>query len=197
MSARRWGIVGTAAVLAMAAACGSSHNAPTDSPSKRDAAVTPDTPVTKMDASVYDFECDDSSPCSTSMVCCTQPNQTPPFACLAPASCPTSDQITCAGPADCAAAPSTPICCGTDVPDGTGEYPNCGITSIGTTCVAATACPTALPSTCAATTMVTLCHVAGDCMDSSYPDCCTFKSGSASLTFCVDSQLAAFGTCHT
>jgi hypothetical protein len=196
MSTRRWTFVCTVAVFALAAGCGSSHNAPIDSPTTRDAATTHDA-TTQQDAGVYDFKCDESSPCSKSMVCCTEPNQTPAFACVAPASCPTADQITCDGPGDCAATPSTPACCGTYVPDGTGSFPSCGITSISATCMAASSCPSTISTTCTATTQVTLCDVASDCTDPTYSQCCTFTSGSASLTFCVDSQLAAFGTCHS
>jgi hypothetical protein len=176
-----------AELLAIAlAACGGSSSSPD---AKRADARPPD-------AAHYDFGCAAGSACETTQVCCTMPGSATTFACVAPASCSASDQITCDGPDECGA--SAPVCCGVDVPDGTGQYPQCGIRSLGTSCTTASACQTHLGQSCTDTSRVQLCHVAADCTDPTNNMCCTFASGSASLTFCIDGTTASLGgaTCH-
>src|SRR5258705_13667750 len=73
-----------------------------------------------IDVGNYDFPCGAGAPCRLDQVCCTMPGATPTFACVAPGSCPAADKITCDGPEDCTGGS---ICCGTDVPAGTGSFP--------------------------------------------------------------------------
>lgn len=149
------------------------------------------------DAPVYDFGCGDTNPCTLSQVCCAMPSgSATTFACVAPGSCPASDKITCDGPDECGG--NTPVCCGVDAQDGTGSYPQCGIASLGTSCTSAAACPTHLAQDCSDTYKVTICHVKADCTDPQYDQCCTFGSGSAALTFCIDQSTAnlAGAVCH-
>ncbi len=184
MCAPRW----TAWLVLAAAACGGSSSG-----TKTDSAVARDG---KSDAGTYDFGCGAGSACSLDTVCCAMPGPTTTFSCVATASCPDADQIHCDGPDECGGA--TPNCCGVYMADGTGTYPQCGIATLGTSCTSAAACPTHLGTSCTATSKVTLCHVKADCTDATNNECCTFVSGAASLTFCIDSTTAAFGqaTCH-
>jgi len=172
--------VAAVSCLAMISDCGSS-GATSDAAAARDAS---------------DFGCAGSAACTGGAVCCAMPGAATTFGCAAPASCTTGDQITCDGPDGCSG--STPVCCGVDVPDGTGTFPKCGIQAIGTSCTSAAACPTQLGTTCSDTSKVVLCHAAADCTDSTYNKCCTFASGGASLTFCTNANTAALGgaTCH-
>jgi hypothetical protein len=184
---RRW-ILGWG-IAAVAACSGSSSGPPADSGSgKHDAPV---------DVSLDDFGCAGGSACASTDVCCAMPGNPFTFACVAQATCPMSQQINCDGPDECGGA--TPICCGVDVPDGTGTYPQCNAASVGTSCTSAAACPTHLGQTCTDTTKVQICHVAAECTDATNNKCCTFVSGAASLTFCIDSFTAQVGgaTCHT
>jgi hypothetical protein len=147
-------------------------------------------------AAVFPFGCAGSAACMTNDVCCAMPGASTTFGCVATASCSAADQITCDGPDGCGG--NTPVCCGTDVPDGTGTYPSCGITSIGTACTSAAACPTHFGGTCSDPSTVQLCHAKSDCTSSQDNLCCTFTSGGASLTFCIDATTAslAHATCH-
>ncbi len=149
-----------------------------------------------VDVGLYDFGCGGNTACSLDTVCCAMPSANTTFGCVASASCPAADQVTCDGPDECGG--TTPICCAVDAQDGQGSYPNCGTSSLGTSCTSAAACPTHLASTCSGAYKVWLCHVATDCTDQNYPECCTFVSGGASLTFCIDSTTAqlAGATCH-
>jgi hypothetical protein len=142
------------------------------------------------------FGCAGSATCTGGTVCCSMPGPTTTFGCVANASCTAPDQIACDGPDGCEG--STPVCCGVDVPDGSGTYPQCGIAALGTSCTAASACATHFATTCSDTSKVQLCHVKSDCTDSTYNECCTFTSGGASLTFCIDATTAGLGgaTCH-
>jgi len=119
------------------------------------------------------------------------------FACVAPASCPSGDQLNCDGPDECAGT-STPVCCGVDVDNGTGQYPSCGVSSIGTSCKTSAECPTHLATSCTDTTTVVLCHEKADCSDPNNPVCCTFTEKTATITFCIDQNTAnaAGATCH-
>ncbi|HUJ61927.1 MAG TPA: hypothetical protein VLX92_25655 [Kofleriaceae bacterium] len=183
------------AVAAAANCGGSSSPNHTDGGTKKDGSGKPvDAPP---DVGSYDFGCAGSAACTLDKVCCTMPNgSATTFGCEAPASCPTGDQITCDGPSECSG--STPVCCGVDVPDGTGTAPNCGLTSLGTSCSSAANCATHLSNNCTDTTKVQLCHTSTDCTDSTDNKCCTFTSGAASLTFCIDSLTAQLGhgVCH-
>jgi hypothetical protein len=169
-------------------ACGSSS-----SPSKTDGRPAD---TKSVDAPTYDFGCATGSACTLDQVCCAMPGATTTFACTATASCPRVDQITCDGPDECGGA--TPTCCGVYQGDGTGSYPNCGIATLGTSCTATADCPTHLESTCSDTTKVQLCHVKADCTDPTDKNCCTFTSGAAQLTFCIDTltAAAAHAICH-
>ena len=93
---------------------------------------------------------------------------------------------------------NTPVCCGVDAPDGTGTYPTCGISTLGTSCTSAAACPTHLGTSCTDTTKVQICHMSSECSDATNNQCCTFTSSGASLTFCIDATTAflAHATCH-
>jgi hypothetical protein len=76
--------------------------------------------------------------------------------------------------------------------------PACNTSALGASCQAT--CPTHLATSCSDTSTITVCHVNADCTDTTYNQCCTFKSGSGAnsgtITFCVDSGTAFFGTCH-
>jgi hypothetical protein len=148
------------------------------------------------DAALFDFGCGGSNACQTNQVCCTITGATTTFACVDPASCTMADQITCDGPDECGGA--TPVCCGVDVPNGTGSWPSCGIGSLGTSCTSAASCPTHLGSSCGDTSKVQLCHVSAECTDGQNNKCCTFASGAAALTFCIDQATASLGgaVCH-
>lgn len=177
-------------MIAALAACGPSGSSPSSNPD----AKKPDAPP--PDAALYDFGCGGTTACQTNQVCCAMPGPSTTFGCVAPSSCPSGDQITCDGPDECGG--STPVCCGVDTPNGTGSYPNCGIRSLGTTCTSAAACPTHLGSSCTDTTKVQICHVSTECTDPQNNMCCTFMSGGASLTFCIDATTASLGggVCH-
>jgi hypothetical protein len=171
----------TVVALALLAACGSS-SATTDATVKRDAADV--------------FGCAGSAACTGDNVCCAMPGATTTFGCIGTSSCSAGDVIACDGPNGCGG--STPVCCGVDVPGGAGTFPQCGISAIGTSCTSAAACPTHIGTTCTDTTKVMLCHASADCTDGADNKCCTFTSGAASLTFCIDQQTAelAGATCH-
>jgi hypothetical protein len=149
-----------------------------------------------IDVGMYDFSCGGGSACSLNDVCCAAPGMTTTFSCVAAASCAAADKIACDGPDECSG--TAPVCCGVDVPTGTGSYPTCAVMSLGTSCTSAAACPTHLATSCTDTTKVQLCHDAADCTDATNNMCCTFASGGASLTFCIDQTTAQFGgaTCH-
>jgi hypothetical protein len=183
------------AVAVLAASCGGSSgggnpdgNHPGEAGGKHDAAT---------DVGQFDFPCGGSDACQLNQVCCTMPGPPLTFGCVAPASCPAPDQLLCDGPDECGGA--TPICCGVEVPNGTGSFPNCGQTSVGTSCTSAAQCPTNLSQSCNQTSKVKICHVKADCSSDPQNDqCCTFASGAASLTFCIDSVTASLGggVCH-
>jgi hypothetical protein len=180
-----------ALTLAMSG-CGGSPSSPT----KQDAKVFLDGSAAVADAPLFDFGCGGSAACTVDQVCCTMVGASLTFGCVAPASCPAADKLSCDGPDECSG--GTPVCCGVDVPNGTGSYPQCNPASLGTSCTTAAACKTHLGSSCTDTTKVQLCHVAADCTDATNNMCCTFASGAASLTFCIDSVTAGLGgaTCH-
>jgi hypothetical protein len=150
------------------------------------------------DEGSYDFGCGSGSACKLDDVCCVTPGgSATAFACVAPASCPSGDQLNCDGPDECAGT-STPVCCGVDVDNGTGQYPSCGVSSIGTSCKTSAECPTHLATSCTDTTTVVLCHEKADCSDPNNPVCCTFTEKTATITFCIDQNTAnaAGATCH-
>ncbi len=181
-----------ALVALVATACGSSSSPGgphADASTKHDGSAQHiDAPV---DVGTFDFLCGGGADCSLNDVCCTQPGQMPPFACVTPASCPAADKILCDGPDECGG--TTPVCCGVDVPNGSGQFPNCGVTSIGTSCTSANACPTNVAQSCNQTSKVRLCHANTDCTEQNDNKCCTFTSNNASLTFCIDSLTAQLG----
>lgn len=148
------------------------------------------------DASTFDFGCAGGSACLSTQVCCAMPGSPLTFGCTAPGGCPMADQITCDGPDECGG--TTPVCCGVDVPNGTGSFPNCNVQSLGTSCTTEAACPTHLGQTCNDTTKVRICHVSSECTEPANNKCCTFTSGAAELTFCIDATTASLGgaTCH-
>jgi hypothetical protein len=151
------------------------------------------------DAYEYDFGCSTGSACVSPNVCCATPSGSAvSFACASSATCPMADKITCDGPDECAATPSTPVCCGVYVPSGAGTFPRCDLQSIGTSCTSMASCTTSIPYNCTSTKTVQLCHTASDCHDSNNNLCCSFGSGSAALTFCTDQTTANLGsaTCH-
>jgi hypothetical protein len=177
-------------ILIALAACGSSTSNPIDGHGG-DGNKT-DGPI---DVGNFDFPCGAGAPCRLDQVCCAMPGATTTFSCVAPGSCPMADKITCDGPDECSGGQ---VCCGTYVPDGTGNPPQCGITSLGTACTASASCPTNLANSCSQTSTVTLCHHKAECTDSQNNQCCTFSSGAAALTFCIDGTTASLGgaTCH-
>lgn len=138
----------------------------------------------------FDFPCGNFSPCQETQACCTSfTSSSVNFACVAPASCPTGDSITCDGPEEC---PGTaPFCCGIEILDG-GSAPNCAVAQLGATCQAN--CPFQTGSNCAGTNEVVLCHTSADCssVPNNYNNCCQFTQNGATLTFCVTSGLAFF-----
>lgn len=148
------------------------------------------------DVGTYDFGCGGNTACPLNTVCCSMPGPSTTFACVAPGSCASADQITCDGPDECGGA--SPVCCGVYAGDGTGNYPMCGISTLGTSCTSAAACPTHLEQTCSDTTKVQICHVSSECTDQTNNMCCTFTSNGAMISFCIDSFTAAAGgaTCH-
>jgi hypothetical protein len=181
-------------VVVVATGCGGSS-----SPGTTDSGVKIDAPKphdSGTDVGVFDFGCGDVTPCTLAQVCCTNPGPPVAFTCVAPASCQQADQITCDGPDECGGA--TPVCCGVDIPNGTGSYPNCNPTSVGTSCTSVAACKTHLGQDCTETSKVVICHTSSDCTDSTNNQCCTFGSANASLTFCIDSLTASLGgaTCN-
>jgi hypothetical protein len=161
---------------------------------------------TQADSAVgtYDFMCGTGAACSKADVCCAMPGSggsSLTYACVAPGSCPQmGDQVLCDGPDECGG--GTPLCCGVEVPNGSGSWPSCGVTSVGTSCTSS--CATHVGTNCTDTTTVTLCHDPSDCTDPANNQCCTFNSsgGAASLTFCIDGTTAAGAqatgqaTCH-
>ena len=178
-------------ILILLASCGASSSTQTDGNPMHDGPKI-DAPV---DVGHYDFPCGTGAPCSLDQVCCTMPGAQTTFACVAPGSCPTADKISCDGPEDCMGGQ---ICCGTYAPDGTGNPPQCGVASLGTACNASASCPTHLANSCSQTSTVTLCHHRAECTDATNNRCCTFTSGAAALTFCIDATTANLGgaTCH-
>jgi hypothetical protein len=170
-------------VVALAAGCGSSSSGGTHD-------------AKQADAPLYDFGCGGNTACPTTQVCCTKPGNPTTFSCVDPGSCSSANKITCDGPDECGG--GTPVCCGADMGDGTGTYPQCGIGALGTTCTSATACPTHFATTCTDTTKVQICHVSSECTDATNNKCCTFMSGGATLTFCIDQGTAnlAHAVCH-
>ena len=90
--------------------------------------------------------------------------------------------------------------------NGQGSSPKCGVTSIGASCTAGSACKTHIANSYSDTRKVQLCHISADCTDAmndttgdgSARTCCTFASGAASLTFCIGSTTASLGggSCH-
>jgi len=176
-------------ILFALAACGGSSSNPIDGAHGGDGNKT-DAPI-----GMYDFPCGTGAACTLDKVCCAMPGATTTFGCVAPGSCPMADKISCDGPQDCTGGQ---ICCGTYVPDGTGNPPQCGIASLGTACAASASCPTNLANSCSQTTTVTLCHHKAECTDPQNNQCCTFSSGAAALTFCIDGTTASLGgaTCH-
>ncbi len=148
------------------------------------------------DAALDDFGCGGTTACPQADVCCAMPGQANPFMCTSNASCPVADQINCDGPDECGG--TTPVCCGVDTPDGTGSFPTCGVTSLGTNCTTAQACPTHIGTNCHDTTKVQICHVSAECSDQVNNKCCTFMSNGAELTFCIDQTTANLGggVCH-
>lgn len=176
--------------VGFAAACGGSSS----SPGTKDGSAGSDARM--IDGAPDDFGCGGNTACVAPQVCCSMPGATTTFGCVDPASCPSGDKIICDGPDECGG--SAPVCCGVDVPDGTGSYPQCGVASLGTSCTTAAACQTHLGSTCTDTSKVQICHVSAECTDPANPMCCTFGSGGASLTFCIDASTASLAgaTCH-
>jgi len=148
-----------------------------------------------IDVGMYDFGCGGNTACPLNQVCCSMPGATTTFGCVDPASCPTKDKITCDGPDECGGA--SPVCCGVYVASG-GTYPNCGISALGTGCTSSAQCPTHLGGSCTDTTKVQICHVNAECSDPQNNKCCTFTSGGAMLTFCIDQTTASLAgaTCH-
>ncbi len=147
---------------------------------------------------LYDFGCGGPMACQLSDVCCASTGSMVTFACVAQASCPAADKISCDGPDECVGT-NTPICCGVETTNGSGNYPQCNPATLGTSCTTAANCPTHLGTSCTDTTTVVLCHVMSDCAgDPTNNQCCTFTSGGASLTFCIDSVTAGLGgaQCH-
>jgi hypothetical protein len=181
-------------ILLVAAACGGDGSS-TKMPAQGDA--PPGHADAKPDVGNYDFGCGGNTACPLDQVCCAAPGATTTFSCTSSASCPAADQISCDGPDECGG--STPTCCGVYMADGTGQYPNCGIATLGTSCTSTAGCPTHLETSCTDTTKVQLCHVQADCTDATNNMCCTFTSGQAQLTFCIDGTTAAFGNamCHS
>jgi hypothetical protein len=183
-----------AIVVLFAAACGSSST-----PNKTDGNTTKmdGNGSNHADAPLQDFGCGGGTPCTTEQVCCAMPGATTTFGCTAKAACPMANQITCDAPDDCTGGAGQ-VCCGVYVADGTGSFPQCGITSLGTSCTAKAACPTHIAQSCNDTSKVQLCQAASDCTDATNNKCCTFQSGAAALTFCIDATTAALGggTCH-
>jgi hypothetical protein len=180
-------------ILCLLAACGGSSSSQIDAPKGGDANKT-DAPV---DVGTFDFGCGGNTACSLDKICCTNPGPPVSFSCVPMASCPMADQITCDGPDECGGA--TPVCCGKDVPNGTGTFPQCNPASVSTLCSSAAACQTNLPQSCNETATVVICHVKADCAaDPTNNKCCTFTSNGAELTFCIDGTTAALGgaTCH-
>src|SRR5450432_804513 len=150
-----------------------------------------------VDVGVYDFGCGGNTACPLDKVCCAMPSaSTTTFGCVAEAACPAPDKIACDGPDECGG--TTPVCCGVDVPNGTGTFPQCNATSVGTSCTSGAACPTHLANSCTDTTKVQICHVDAECTDGNNTSCCTFTSGGAELTFCIDALTASLGggVCH-
>jgi hypothetical protein len=138
-----------------------------------------------QDAGFYDFGCGGNTACPQQQVCCSAPGNPTTYSCVAPASCTQGNQINCDGPDECSGA--TPVCCGVNVPNGMGKFPNCGSSAIGTSCTSVANCPTHLGTTCTDTSKVVICHASSDCTDATNNKCCTFNSNGATLTFCTDS----------
>jgi hypothetical protein len=158
---------------------------------------THDGPPASIDAPVgkYDFVCGNTPACFLDKVCCVDPSG-PSFSCVDPTTCNAADKLTCDGPQDCM---NGDVCCGVDVPNGTGTFPTCGQTSISATCMATSACKTAVNQNCNDASKVQLCHTNADCKTESGNDsCCTFAANNASLSFCFDSFQGglAGGTCQ-
>jgi hypothetical protein len=180
-----------AIIVMFIAGCGSSDPSKTDSNMMKDG-MGSGSGHGSADAGLFDFGCGGNTACTLDKVCCSMPAATTTFACVAPASCTMADQINCDGPDECGG--STPVCCGVYAGNGTGSVPNCGIATLGTSCTSAAQCPTHLESNCSDTTKVHICHVTAECAgDPTNNKCCTFTSGAASLSFCIDSFTASLG----
>jgi len=177
-------------ILFVLASCGGSSTQ-IDAPAGGDG---PKHDAPSADVGSFDFGCGGTTACTLNKVCCFGPPSS--FSCVDPGSCAAADKIACDGPDECGG--GTPVCCGVDVPDGTGSYPQCNPASLGTSCTAAAACPTHLGQSCSDTTKVRLCHVAAECTEPGNDQCCTFMSSGASLTFCIDGTTAALAgaPCH-
>lgn len=181
-------------VLLAIAACGGSST----TPPKTDGKMPDSKPIDAKipDAGLYDFGCGGNTACTLDKVCCSMPGPNTTFSCVAAGSCAAADQINCDGPDECGG--TTPTCCGVYAGDGTGNYPQCGVKTLGTSCTATSACPTHLESTCNDTTKVQICHVSTECTDQTYNKCCTFTNNGAMISFCIDSftASAAGATCN-
>ena len=182
--------VRTAFCIALIACGGGSSSNP-----KMDASTHMDSGK-QIDAPLDDFGCGGSTACPVDQACCAMPGSPTTFKCVATASCPMADQINCDGPDECGGA--SPVCCGVYAANGTGTFPQCGISALGTSCTSAAMCGTHLGQNCNDTTKVRICHVASDCTEPNNNKCCTFMSNGAEITFCTDSLTAAGGgaTCH-
>jgi hypothetical protein len=151
-----------------------------------------------IDVGVFDFGCGGGPSCALDKVCCTMPGPPLTFGCVDPGACTANEEVLCDGPDECVVTPSTPVCCGIEKPDGTGTFPQCGTSAISTSCTTAAACPTHLSNSCSQTSKVQICHMSSECTDPNNNMCCTFMSGGASLSFCIDSLTASLGggTCN-
>ena len=131
--------------------------------------------------------------CNVGDVCCgtlADGGTSATLACMS--SCPDGGvTLACDSPAQCTGA--APICCA-DLAVGPGTPPQCPFQSGAAACKSA--CVTQVPQACPGTGRVQLCRVKADCTDPSNANCCTFSQGGQSATFCIDSLVANFGTCH-
>ncbi|MGZ3422052.1 MAG: hypothetical protein ACXVEE_29550 [Polyangiales bacterium] len=159
----------------------------TDSSSSTDSTTTTDTGSTTTETGgTSDTDVGDvkgvncgGTVCASDEVCCASAGGGGATFTCTKGSCPDGGAtISCDGPEDCTGGK---ICCA-EV-DVTGSGLSCGYKSGVADCQAT--CNTMIPTGCPGKATVRPCHVAADCTESGYKNCCTLSGMGTSATFCA------------
>ncbi len=103
-----------------------------------------------------------------------------------------SATVSCLAPSDCK---TGNVCCATVTMQ--GNFPQCQISNLVTSCKASTECATALSLQKCGANVVHLCTSNQDCTEATYAHCCKFPYLDASLSVCNNPIIAdaAGATC--